>query len=359
MTRITFYITNHGYGHASRNIPIIIRLLEKNPDLYVDVKTDAIRCGFIKRNLENYANRIKYYDDCTEVGFILKKGTLIPDVSQMQYEIERDQARWGTYFQRETEYLRKERPQLVVADVVSWAIRAASQMRIKSLLIGNFTWDQMYRYFLDEKYWMPYYENYKMAERAIWYEPHASVLDGYCAHTQQCSMVTRKIDDKMVKAIKSQCSLPIVFVSYGGSMELTQEVNVEHLPYVFFITKGVRLAGCNVHCLPSDMINTPDYIAAADYIIAKGGWSTVAEILLQRKKCALIFRRDNPEDNITKGILEQRGHCIQIQEEELIDIGSIIKKIDRLVPENYDMYYDSTEKISNIIMEMAGGGNAI
>lgn len=74
-----------------------------------------------------------------------------------------------------------------------------------------------------------------------------------------------------------------MFVSLGASAEINKRVNVENLPYNFLVTRGLKLIGDNVVELPPDMINTPDYISAADYVIAKGGWSTIAEIMLQRK----------------------------------------------------------------------------
>ena len=48
--KYVFYITNHGYGHASRNVPIILELLKRNSDNLVYVKSDIQRIEFLKRN---------------------------------------------------------------------------------------------------------------------------------------------------------------------------------------------------------------------------------------------------------------------------------------------------------------------
>ena len=101
------------------------------------------------------------------------------------------------------------------------------------------------------------------------------------------------------------------------------------------------------------MINTPDYIAASDYCIAKGGWSTVAEILLARKRCALLFRGHNSEDDQVRSLLSSRDHCVPVDDEkELSDIGKLIEKMDALHPVSYDMYQDDRNAICREILEL-------
>lgn len=350
--KIVFYITNHGFGHASRNVPIIQEMLQRNSQLEIDIKSDKERCLFLDRNLKKYSNRIKYYTNCSEVGLILQDGIMLPDVDKMKENIVRDFLLWGENIEREKNYMIKEKIGLVVCDVLNWPLRAAKELGIKSVLIGNFTWSQMYKSFYSEEIWKPYFDNYKLADMALWYEIHEKSLDTYCENTKQLSLVSRKVDEFEAKKIKEKYKKPIVFVSNGASAELNEVIDVNDLPYDFLITRGLNLAGENVHELPMDMINTPDYIAAADYIIAKGGWSTVAEILLQRKRCALIFRGDNPEDDNTRRVLEKRQHCIGIQGNELKKIDEIICKIDGLRPESYDIYHDDVKYICDLLENM-------
>lgn len=347
--RYVFYITNHGFGHASRNVAIMERLIAQDSEAFIAVKTDNIRCNFIKKNLKEYSDSIEYYSNCQEVGLILKPGEMKPDLQRMKMLIKEDFVCWDHYISKEITFLLEFKPDIVISDVVSWAIKAASDCGIKSILIGNFTWAQMYQSFYDQEIWGPYLEYYKMADKAIWYEIHDKSLEEYCEDTSCVSLVTRKVDKRTVEKIKSQHKNPFVFISVGASAELEKEIDVGALPYDFAITRGLNIKGDNVNILPDDTINTPDYIAAADYIIAKGGWSTVAEILLQRRKCALLFRGSNSEDNNTRKTLERRGHCVSIQSFDLNDIESILNRIDALVPTSYDIYHDDSDIICDII----------
>jgi len=352
---ISFYITNHGFGHASRNVPIVEELLRRNSKLIIHIKSDRARCNFLKRNLAHLEDRIEYFDDCTENGLILKEGLMLPDVECMRRTISADLRKWDAYIAREEAYMKLVEPTLVIADVVCWAIRAAHNCGIKTLLIGNFAWSQMYQSFFGEDIWGPYLENYRLADKAMWYEIHDKSLDTYCSDTVQLSLVSRHVNWDTVQKIKSEHAQPIVFVSNGASAELADVIDVGHLPYDFLITRGLKFSGDNVFELPLDMINTPDYIAAAEYVIAKGGWSTVAEILLQKKRCALIFRGNNSEDDNTRITLEARGHCVGIQGAELAEIEEILRRIELLQPTDYDMYYDDTTRICDIMMEMING----
>ncbi|MCM1081975.1 MAG: hypothetical protein NC428_00715 [Clostridium sp.] len=350
--KYAFYITNHGFGHASRNVPIIQKLLAQDSEGLVYIKSDRDRCEFLKRNLGEKEDRIQYFEDCTETGLILKTGKMEPDIENMRYVIEKDFLLWDMYIQREKDFMKRNKPDIIIADVICWAIKAAHDCGIKTLLIGNFSWAQMYKSFYDSSIWEPYIRYYKLADKAIWYEIHAKELEDYCSDYECVSMVSRAVNEAEVKKIRSLYKKPIVFVSLGASAELEEKIDVEELPYDFVITRGVDLKGSNVHVLPLKMINTPDYIAAADYVIAKGGWSTVAEILLQGKKCALLFRGNNSEDDNTRLTLEARNQCVSLYGNELSNIKEIIKKIGMLNPKSYDIYSDDTQKICDIIIGM-------
>lgn len=354
--RYVFYITNHGYGHASRNVPIIKNLLNRDFNTEVYIKTDALRVEFLKRNFGKN-ERIKYYEDCNEIGLVLKEGELLPNKETMKEAIEIDLLNWNQYIKREEHFLRDIVPDLVVSDVVCWAITSAKKCGIKTLLIGNFTWAQMYKSFYGSEIWTPYLRSYQLADKAIWYMIHASELEGYCKDYECVSMVSRPVNENNVRKIKNTYGGDIVFVSIGASAEIKDNIDVSELPFTFLTTRGVKLSGNNVYELPYDMINTPDYIAAAKYVIAKGGWSTVAEILIQKKKCALLFRGSNSEDDNTRSFLTKRNQCVALQGNELADIKSIIKKIDELKPYSYDDYVNDTKKICDIIESMVKENN--
>ncbi len=353
--KYVFYITNHGYGHASRNVPIILELLKRNSDNLVYVKSDIQRIEFLKRNFGK-KDRIIYCDGYSETGLVLKEGTVVPDLLKMRKLILKDILDWDIFREEERKFLNEVEPDIVICDVTCWPIPIAKELGIKTLIIGNFTWAQMYESFYEKDIWMPYFRNYIQADKAIWYEIHDCELEKYCDDYECVSLVSRAVNYNNVRKIKDTFNKKIVFISLGASAEFEKKIDVSDLPYCFIITRGLNLYGENVFELPSEMINTPDYIAASDYVIAKGGWSTVAEILLLKKKCALVFRGENAEDNNTKAILGEKRQCVPLQGDDLQNIDIIIKKIDELEPEEYKDYTDDTVRICDIINDLIKKG---
>lgn len=347
--RIVFYITNHGYGHASRNVPIIIRLMELYKNANIIIKSDQERCEFLQRNLKDQRDII-YCPECGEVGLILKAGTLEPDLDELKKEIYKDVCRWSEYIFREKRFLELFCPDLIIADIIGWPLICAKELGIKSVLIGNFTWASMYKSFFEQSIYKPYLECYEKADVAIWYELHTKELDDYRTTVRQVSLLSRKIHAEEIVSIRSKHLRPIVFVSLGASAEVNAWIDVSMLPYDFIITRGLNFKGDNVYHLPDDTINTQDYIAASEFVIAKGGWSTVSEILLQHKKCCLLRRGINSEDEEVRCVLERRQHCVSIEEKDLHNIAILIERMKALSPMSYD-YYDSTEEICKIISE--------
>lgn len=356
--RIAFYLTNHGYGHASRNVPIVLELLRRVPDLEIYLCSDEARIEFLQRNFVRYGtekerSRIVYRKGITETGLVLRPGTMEPDLACTKARLLADYDRWEDYLAVEESFLREQQIDLVVADIVAWALKAAHRVGIPGILIGNFSWAQMYRGLYDETTAAPYVECYSLATKAFWYAIHAEELEHYCKDNECVSLITRESDPNEVRRIREGHRRPIVLVSLGASAEIERELDVSRLPYDFLTTRGVHLKGENVYPLPEDMVNTPDYVRASDYIIAKGGWSTVAEIFLAHKKSALLLRGNNPEDNTTYEQLSRSGRCVILDGAELKDIREVLESVKRIDPSSI-AYTDDANRICDEILRICG-----
>lgn len=54
---IAFFISDHGFGHDSRNIPIIRYILEANKNIKVIIKTGKAQGSFIKDLIGDFNDR--------------------------------------------------------------------------------------------------------------------------------------------------------------------------------------------------------------------------------------------------------------------------------------------------------------
>lgn len=350
--KYVFYITNHGYGHASRNVPIINELIRRDNQCEIFIKSDFERCNFLKRNF-GVNTHIHYFDDCSEYGLAMVPGKMEVDVEKTKTLVLEDMKIWPKLIEQEKKFISQVNPNIVISDIICWGIKAAYECDIPSLLISNFTWVENYKSYFGLEVWQPYAEMYKLATKALWYEPHGKALEGVCSDYENISMVARSVNSDIVQGIRTRHDKKIVFISMGKSADLMTPIDASGLPYDFIVTKGLNLKGENVEELPEDIINTPDYIAAADYIIIKAGWSTIAEVLLQGKKCGLLFRGDNAEDESYKSVFIQRRHCIEVRPQDMHHLSDVIQKLDELNPTSFEIYHDDTDTICDSINSLA------
>lgn len=145
MRTIAFYISNHGFGHSARNIPIIKNLLKLDKSLHIIIKTDKAQLDFMRESLNKYGLWITYYQDDVDLGLVLKENSILVDKDELQIQLRKYMSSWDERIEKEKKFLTDHKVDLVVSDIVPWVFGAAEQSVVKSLLISNFTWTEIYR----------------------------------------------------------------------------------------------------------------------------------------------------------------------------------------------------------------------
>ncbi len=140
MRPVLYYISGHGFGHASRSIEVVNALLSARPLLPVHIRTSAPRWLF----------------DLTVRGpFVFEQVETDPGVVQLD-SLSLDSAatvrRADAYARdlpllaaREAEVQRHLNAAFVVADIPPLALEAARLAGVPAMAIGNFTWDWIFR----------------------------------------------------------------------------------------------------------------------------------------------------------------------------------------------------------------------
>ena len=347
MKKYAFYITNHGFGHASRNIPLIEGILEREPESIIYVKTDAVRCEFMRRNLTKYTEHVYFCDGYQDVGLILQRDSYEIDIQKLKKVVAEEQKRWHTYKQTEIQFLKNQEIDFVISDIIPWILPTARECGIPSVLLCNFTWYEMYKDFLPEELCVPYRDAYRCADKIFVYEFASPQIDTIYPECERVSMLCRKVDEQKAAVIAKQYPHPIVFVSVGKSIEMHESYDVSKAPGTYLTTAGVQLSGDNVTELPKDLINTQDYLKACDYAIIKGGWSTMAEALLNKCKCAVILRGSNSEDDAVRQMVQSYGCMQEISFESLGRMNEVLEKTEKIKPDVFVRFKDDKEKILN------------
>jgi hypothetical protein len=136
---IVFYVSGHGFGHASRQVEVINALGANASDTRIILRT-AVSPSLLRRTL-----RV----DCE-----LRPGPCDSGIVQTT-SITHDDARtveeavafyrdWTTRIDREASALAGDRPAAIVGDIPPLAFEVARTLAVPSVAIGNFSWDWIY-----------------------------------------------------------------------------------------------------------------------------------------------------------------------------------------------------------------------
>ena len=343
---IAFFISDHGFGHDSRNIPIIRYILEATKDIRIIIKTGKNQGQFIRDLVGDFNGRVNYFFEAMDMGLVLKENSLDVDSEKLEEKVQDYISSFEEKVSKENEFLHYNNLNLIVSDIVPWIFKCANELSIPSILISNFTWVEIYKEYLSNEICDKYIDCYKLADKALFYELYMEEMKDYIKNYEKVSLCSRDFDLEKADKIKRSFKRPIVYISVGRAVALKDEVDVSSLNYDFIVTDGIRLSGDNVHYLDKETPNTQDYLIASDFIITKAGFGTISEALLGKKKIAVLFRDNVAEDRNTIKKLVGMGLTIEVN----FDLEDVLKDLEKFIPsfDRYDFKNDY-KKIGDLI----------
>jgi UDP:flavonoid glycosyltransferase YjiC (YdhE family) len=136
---IAFYISGHGFGHASRQVEVINAIAAARPDVRFVLRT-AVSADLLARTLRApYELRAAPCDS----GIAQRSSVEHDDVRTVEDALafHRD---WPARISREAAALAPDSPSVIVGDVPPLAFEVARALGVPSVAIANFTWDWIY-----------------------------------------------------------------------------------------------------------------------------------------------------------------------------------------------------------------------
>ena len=140
MPTIAFYISGHGFGHASRQIEIINGLGRRLPDGWTIVIRTAAARWLFERTVRVPFTLVP--GDC-DTG-VVQIDSLHLDERATAVAAAAFHAEWDAHLAREIALLRAHDVRLVIADAPPLACAAAAAAGLNAIVCANFTWDWIY-----------------------------------------------------------------------------------------------------------------------------------------------------------------------------------------------------------------------
>ena len=137
---VVYYISGHGFGHASRSIEVVNALLAARPDLPVHIRTAAPRWLFDL----TVRGPFTYTTLDTDPG-VVQRDSLSLDADETVRRAQAYARDLPTLAAREAEVVRELDAAFVMADIPPLALEAARLAEVPAIAIGNFTWDWIFR----------------------------------------------------------------------------------------------------------------------------------------------------------------------------------------------------------------------
>lgn len=318
---IAYFISSHGFGHASRASAIMEAIYDRDPQIRFEIFTGTPEWLFRDAYLTNY----QYHDGAVDVGLVQR--------SPMEHDLPKTIEAVTKYIDSipvKAEKIAAELKALdvrtVVCDISPLGIIAGKKAGLPVILFENFTWDWIYEIYEPEypefiRIDQRYREFFAQADVRIQSDPLCDPVDQSAPNIYYAPPVSRRphhSPEELRQKLQIPANHRIGLISMGGIPEdLEFAVNSQIpenvtllLPGTFTKTEKVG----NKILLPHHSgVYHPDMVHAADFVIGKAGYSTIGEVCASGAAYGFISRNNFRESEVTSAFLKNRPNTLEIQ----------------------------------------------
>ena len=294
-----FFVTPHGFGHASRAAAVAESLTRRFPPCQFEFFT-TIPKHHIAASVENF----HYQTLNCDVG-MAQADALRADLPKTLQRLNSFLPFGSTEVQRLVAYLQRQHCTAVISDIAPLGLEVAHAADLPSVLVENFTWDWIYRGYALRHPQMGDYADYlslifARADLRLQCQP--------ICHKRSGGILTSPVSRRFQKdpaTVRSQLGLSpsakMVFISMGGTPHSLPDLAILGKRYsdITFVIAGhypIQMMPSNVRLLPiNSPLFHPDLMRAANVVIGKAGYSTIAEVYQAGVPFGYFSRPECPE----------------------------------------------------------------
>ncbi|MFO7598234.1 MAG: hypothetical protein R6X27_00310 [Candidatus Desulfacyla sp.] len=315
---IAYFISPHGFGHAARASAVMCALHEMDPTLHFEIFT-TIPSWFFEDSL---VGPFTHHGVLTDIGLV-QETPLHADLARTVERLDRfipfEKERIGK-LAREIERLNCG---FVVCDIAPIGIATAREAGVPSLLVENFTWDWVYEEYEGSHGGLKRHGDYlgtlfSQVDYHVQTEPVCSPRTADLT-VPPVSRSARSTGKEVLQGLNIPDGGKMVLVTMGGVPEDYKGMKALSLPedvYVVIPGAGSFLEiRRNLITLPHrSRFFHPDLVTAADAVVGKVGYSTLAEVYHGGVPFGFIKRPNFQESDILSAFIETQMSGLAIDE---------------------------------------------
>lgn len=307
--RVLFYISGHGFGHATRVAATMGALLRRQPAVQIHVRTPAPESLFAGLP----STSVKYSNAVLDAG-VVEKDLFSQDIIQTLTRLVDLDSSGATIVSREVEYVKSEGIDVIVSDVPPLASEVGSVAGVRTMAIANFSWDFIYA---------PYFGNAAA---------HSGLLDRMRESYSKTDLLLRLPFHHDMTAFPKQRDIPLVARKATVSVEeVRARLRIADGDRRKILLVALRMPGAvparAIHevvesgefvvlsfaPLPSGAVESvrllgpewrqwefPDVVQACDLVLSKLGYGIVSDCIAARTPLIYIPRDDFAEYELLK-----------------------------------------------------------
>ncbi|KAL8536741.1 hypothetical protein ACS0TY_012064 [Phlomoides rotata] len=357
-----YYVTGHGFGHATRVVEVARHLILAGHDVHV--VTGAPDYVF---TTEIQSPRLFLRKVLLDCGAVQADALTVDRLASLEKYSETAVEPRDTILATEVEWLKSIKADLVISDVVPVACRAAADAGIRSVCVTNFSWDFIYAEYVmaaghhHRSIVWQIAEDYSHCEFLI-------RLPGYCPMPAfrdaiDVPLVVRRLHkphEEVRKELGIGEDVKIVILNFGGQPS-GWTLKEEYLP------RGWLCLVCGASeslDLPPNFVKlakdayTPDVIAASDCMLGKIGYGTVSEALAYKIPFVFVRRDYFNEEPFLRNMLESYQGGVEMIRRDLLT-GHWKPYLEHAISLKpcYESGINGGEVAANILQDTASGKN--
>ncbi len=241
----------------------------------------------------------------------------------------------------EKKWLQDNAIDLVLCDIASLPLKAATDRGLPALLVANFTWHDIYSAFPGAGEHAPLLETLKeeYACAKLHIQPQCFMPQAAARHREEVGFISLKGQDIRAQ-LEQTLHLPlanktVVFVYLGvADASRVQWRRLADLNSHVFITRDPAppdVAPDNL-VVVDQRFAFPDLIASADVVVTKAGYSTLATAFTHGKPVVSCSREDFCEFEVIKQFMELQGVGLLVPSEDFFECrwGESIDRAQKL-----------------------------
>lgn len=359
--RIAYYVSPHGFGHAARASAVMAELQEINSGFHFEIFT-TVPSWFFE---DSIGRGFTYHSLLTDIGLV-QKTPLCADLHETVKQLDRFIPFDDRIMEKQVEQIERTNCLLVICDISPMGIAVAKKAGVPSIVVENFTWDWVYGEYIDKHNALKRHADYlkSLFSRAN-YHVQTHPVCRPCAADLTVSPVSRKPRNSK-QNVRQRLGIPektrLLLMTMGGVPENYGFMENLVLPkdlYLVIPGSDPSFNSCKQRIsLPhrSDFFH-PDLIAAADAVIGKIGYSTLAEIYHGGVPFGFIKRPNFQESDILAKFIEKHMSGFPI-EEKLFRSGEWLDQVSSLldIPRIQREESNGAEQIARFVKNLIRNG---